>query len=61
MNPQEVGYVGMVWRRNMRGRDHWEGPDVYGRIILKWILRKWDMVVWAGFSWLRIQTGGGHL
>jgi len=33
----------------------------YGRIILKWIFRKWDMGVWTGLSWLRIGTGGGHL
>jgi len=26
-----------------------------------WILRKWDVGVWTGSSWLRIGTGGGHL
>jgi hypothetical protein len=30
-------------------------------IILWWILRKWDVWVWTGLSWLRIGTGGGHL
>ena len=25
-----------------------EGPDVYGRIILKWNFRKWD----GGMDWL---------
>jgi hypothetical protein len=29
-------------------------PGVDGRIILRWIFRKWDMGVWAGPSWLRI-------
>jgi len=29
--------------------------------ILKWILRKWDVGLWTGSSWLRIGTGGGHL
>jgi hypothetical protein len=24
------------------GRNHLEDPDVDGRIILKWILKKWD-------------------
>ena len=28
---------------------------------LRWILRKWDVGVWSGSSWLRIGTGGGHL
>ena len=32
-----------------------------GRIILKWIFRKWEGVVRTGWSWLRIATGGGHL
>jgi hypothetical protein len=34
---------------------------VDGRIILRWIFRKWDVGVWTGMSWLRIETGGGHL
>jgi hypothetical protein len=29
----------------MRERDHWGDPDVDGRIILKWIFRKWEGVV----------------
>jgi len=32
----------------------------YGRIILRWIFRKWDVGVWTGSSWLRIGTGGGQ-
>jgi hypothetical protein len=36
-------------------------PGVDGRIILRWIFRKWDVGVWTGSSWLRIETGGGHL
>ena len=42
-------------------RDHLEDPAVDGRIILRWILRKWDVGVWTGSSWLRIGEGGGHL
>jgi len=34
---------------------------VDGRIILRWIFRKWERVMWTGWSWLRIGTGGGHL
>ena len=36
-------------------------PDVDGRIILRWIFRKWEGVVRTEWSWLRIGTGGGHL
>jgi hypothetical protein len=36
-------------------------PDIDGRIILRWNCRKWDVVVWTGWSWLRIGPGGGHL
>jgi hypothetical protein len=32
-------------------------PSIDERIILK----KWDVGVWIGLSWLRIETGGGHL
>jgi hypothetical protein len=45
----------------LRERDHLGDPDLDGRIILKWIFRKWDMGVWTGSSWLRIRTGGGQL
>jgi hypothetical protein len=36
-------------------------PSVDGRIILKWIFRKWDVALWTGSSWLRIATGSGLL
>jgi len=38
-----------------------EDPDVDGRIILRWVFRKWDVAVWIGSIWLRIGTGGGNL
>jgi len=28
----------------------WEIPDVEGRIILRWILRKWHERAWTGSS-----------
>jgi hypothetical protein len=36
-----------------------QGVD--GRIILRQIFRKWDVGVRTGLSWLRIESGGGHL
>jgi hypothetical protein len=30
------------WWKNLKGRDHLEEPGVDERIILKWILEKWD-------------------
>jgi hypothetical protein len=27
----------------MMGRGHWGDPGVDGRIILRWIFRKWDV------------------
>jgi hypothetical protein len=37
-------------------------PDVDGRIILRWVFRKFlEGVVETGRSGLRIETGGVHL
>ena len=43
------------------GKNHWGDQDVDGKIILRWILRKWEGVVGTGWSWLRIGTGNGRL
>jgi hypothetical protein len=52
--------TGVCWG-NLRERDHWGDPGVDGRIILRWIFRKWDVGAWTDLSWLSIETGGGHL
>jgi len=38
-----------------------EFPGIDGRIILRWLFRKWHVRAWTGSVWLRIGTGGGHL
>jgi hypothetical protein len=56
-----AGEYNFHYGKGNRERGHWGDPDVDGRIILKWILRKLEEVVGTGWSWLRIGTGGGHL
>jgi len=52
-------YAG-VWWRNLRERGHLEVPGVDGRIILRWIFRKWDVGAGTESNWLGIGTGGWH-
>ena len=54
-------YLFRVVFNNLMKRDHWGDQEVDGRIILRWISRKWEGVVGTGWSWLRIGTGGGRL
>ena len=35
---------GRFWWGSLRERDHWGDQDVDGRIILRWIFRKWEGV-----------------
>jgi len=51
---------GFLWG-SLRARDHLEDPDIVGRIILRWIFKKWDVGIWTGSSWLRIGTVDEHL
>jgi len=36
-------------------------PGLGGKIILRWVFRKWDVGLWTGSSWSRIGTGGVYL
>jgi hypothetical protein len=49
------------WWGNLEKRGHWGDPGVDGRIILKWIFKKWDGMGMTGSSWIRIGRSGGHL
>ena len=35
-------YTGLWWG-HLREKDHLEDPGLEGRVILRWIFRKWDM------------------
>ena len=43
------------------GKNQLEDRGLDGRIILRWIFRKWDVGAWTGSMWFRIGTGGGRL
>jgi hypothetical protein len=53
-------YIGL-WLGNLSERAHLEDQGIVGRIILRWIFKKWDVGAWTGSMWLRIGTGSGHL
>jgi len=39
------------WWRNLRKKDNLEEPSVDGRIILRWIFKKWD----GGMDWIDLD------
>jgi len=49
----------------------WGGEGVYRVFVGKpegrsplgdgWISRRWDVGIWTGLGWPRIETGGGRL
>jgi hypothetical protein len=42
----------------MKGRDHFRDQDIYGRIILKLILKEYGGSMLTHFIWLRIGISG---
>jgi hypothetical protein len=44
-------YTGFYLWGNLRERDHLENPRVDGRIMLRWIFRKWDV---GGLDWIDV-------
>ena len=43
------------------GKNHWGDLDLDGWMVLGWISRRWDVGIWTGLGWPRIETGGGRL
>jgi len=54
------GCIGSWWG-NRRERDNWGDLGVDGWIILGRISRRWNVGMWTGLGWPRIETGGGRL
>jgi len=49
------------WLGDRREGDQWRDLGVDGWIILGWISRRWDVGIWTGLGWPRIERGGGRL
>ena len=54
------GCIGSWWG-NRREGDHWVDLGVDGWTILGRISKRWDVGIWTGLGWPRIETGGGRL
>ena len=59
MAEERGGCRGSCWG-NRREGDHWGDLGVDGW-ILGWISRRWDVGIWTGLGWPRIETAGGRL
>jgi len=49
------GCIGSWWGNRKEG-----DLGVNGWIILRWISRRWNVGIWTGLGWPRIETVGGR-
>jgi hypothetical protein len=59
MKLRRMGWAGRILVGKPEGKR--ENPGVDGRIIIRWIFGKWNIGLWTGSSWFRIERVGGHL
>jgi hypothetical protein len=52
-----LGSVRETWRVSTHGNFLYLSINT----VLGWMFRKWDVGVWTGLAWLRIETSGGQL
>jgi hypothetical protein len=45
------------YRRNLSEKDHFQDTGLDGRVVTKWMFKKWDGSSWTGLIWLRKGTG----
>jgi hypothetical protein len=50
-----------IFSGKSKERDHWEDQDVGGWSILKWILERYNGILWIGLIWLMIGISRGLL
>jgi len=51
----------LVGQGNPNEGNHLKDLDVDGRVLFKYIFKKWDGESWNGLFWLRTGTGGRRL
>jgi len=59
MGEERGVYRVLVGKR--REGEYWGDLGIEGWIILGRISRRWDVGIWTGLGWPRIETAGGRL